>query len=208
LTWRWCVRIAAPEIYHRIEPAGTILEFDDEGTARAQRDAETIVAHFDAAAGAALDWLDERRAVPRLVRLVTAPVGISPFARLSILAYGRRRAGTPRARMTASWLLNRTQPRLPAPEIKGDLLLIFGTRDRHTPEAGGQVVRRGWRRDYRRGGDPPDADNAGREDQDHHRSSVVFLEDMDEGRPERLSHKINLPERHPRRAAILADPDQ
>jgi carboxymethylenebutenolidase len=32
-----------------------------------------------------------------------------------------------------------------APEIKGDLLLIFGTRDPHTPETGRQVVRRGVR---------------------------------------------------------------
>jgi carboxymethylenebutenolidase len=32
-----------------------------------------------------------------------------------------------------------------APEIKGYLLLIFGTRDPHTPEAGRQVVRRGLR---------------------------------------------------------------
>jgi carboxymethylenebutenolidase len=66
-TLRWCVRlasygflVAAPEIYHRIEPSGTVLAFDDEGKARGQRDAETTpVAHFDAAA-AALDWLEER----------------------------------------------------------------------------------------------------------------------------------------------------
>ena len=46
--------------------------------------------------------------------------------------------------MTASWPLNRTRARLPArPEINGDLLLIFGNRDPHTPEAGRQVVRRG-----------------------------------------------------------------
>jgi carboxymethylenebutenolidase len=39
-TLRWCRRlagygfvVAAPEIYHRIEPAGTVLEFDDEGEA-------------------------------------------------------------------------------------------------------------------------------------------------------------------------------
>jgi carboxymethylenebutenolidase len=54
-TLRWCVRlasygflVAAPEIYHRIEPSGTVLEFDDEGKARGQRDADaTPVAHFD-----------------------------------------------------------------------------------------------------------------------------------------------------------------
>src|SRR5215213_8132630 len=64
-TLRWCVRlagygfvVAAPEIYHRIEPAGTVLEFDDEGKQRGQGDAErTPVADFDADTRAALDWL-------------------------------------------------------------------------------------------------------------------------------------------------------
>ena len=44
---RWAVRlagygfvVAVPEIYHRIEPAGTVLGFDDEGKARGQADAE------------------------------------------------------------------------------------------------------------------------------------------------------------------------
>src|ERR1700741_4665365 len=69
-TLRWCVRlaghgfvVAAPEIYHRIEPAGTVLEFDDEGKSRGQADADaTPVVSFDEDIRAALDWLqgDER----------------------------------------------------------------------------------------------------------------------------------------------------
>ena len=63
---RWAVRlagygfvVAAPEIYHRIEPAGTVLEFDDEGKTRGQADAEaTPVADFDADVRAALDHLE------------------------------------------------------------------------------------------------------------------------------------------------------
>src|ERR1700748_1282323 len=46
-TLRWCVRLAgygftvlAPEIYHRIEPAGTVLAFDDAGKTRGQGDAD------------------------------------------------------------------------------------------------------------------------------------------------------------------------
>ena len=65
-TLRWCIRlagygfvVAAPEIYHRIEPAGTVLEFDDEGKRRGQADAEaTSVADFDDDIRAALDWLE------------------------------------------------------------------------------------------------------------------------------------------------------
>src|ERR671936_897460 len=55
-TLRWCARlagygfvVAAPEIYHRIEPPGTVLAFDDAGKERGQRDADaTPVADFDA----------------------------------------------------------------------------------------------------------------------------------------------------------------
>ena len=65
---RWAVRlagygfvVAVPEIYHRIEPPGTVLGFDDEGKARGQADAEaTPTADFDEDVAAALDWLDER----------------------------------------------------------------------------------------------------------------------------------------------------
>src|SRR5918912_3930890 len=63
-TLRWCIRLAgygfvvcAPEIYHRLEPAGTVLEFDDEGKSRGQHDAEqTPVDDFDADIGAAISY--------------------------------------------------------------------------------------------------------------------------------------------------------
>src|SRR3954464_15279565 len=67
-TLRWCARlaghgfvVAAPEIYHRVEPAGTVLGFDDEGKRRGQADAEaTPVAEFDAALRALLAYLADR----------------------------------------------------------------------------------------------------------------------------------------------------
>src|SRR5260370_42178940 len=62
---RFCVRLAgygfvaaAPEIYRRIEPPGTVIPFDDAGRTRGQQDAaKTPVAHFDADCRAGLDWL-------------------------------------------------------------------------------------------------------------------------------------------------------
>src|SRR5258708_12607228 len=53
---RTCVRLAgygfvaaAPEIYRRIEPPGTVIPFDDAGRTRGQQDAaKPPVAHFDA----------------------------------------------------------------------------------------------------------------------------------------------------------------
>src|ERR1700751_2509765 len=41
--------VAALEIYHRVEAAGTVLAFDDEGKRRGQADADaTLVVDFDA----------------------------------------------------------------------------------------------------------------------------------------------------------------
>src|SRR3954452_5394579 len=65
-TLRWCVRlagygfvVAAPEIYQRIEPPGTLIEFDDAGKVRGQADAEaTPVADFDADVRALLAYLE------------------------------------------------------------------------------------------------------------------------------------------------------
>ncbi len=151
-TLRWCVRlagygflVAAPEIYHRVEPAGTVLAFDDVGKARGQRDADrTPVAHFDADAAASLDWLVERTG--------GAPVGAAGHCTGGHLAF--RAAFDPRVRATACWYPTGlhdgklgAEPDAGslarAGEIQGELLLAFGTRDPHTPQAGRDVVRRG-----------------------------------------------------------------
>jgi carboxymethylenebutenolidase len=62
---RACTRLAgygfvaaAPEIYHRIEPAGAVIPFDDPGRTRGLEDAaKTPIAHFDEDRRAALDYL-------------------------------------------------------------------------------------------------------------------------------------------------------
>src|SRR4051812_46049288 len=65
---RWAVRlaghgfvVAVPEIYHRIEAPGTVLEFDDPGKARGQADVEALTtAEFDEDIAAAVAWLAAR----------------------------------------------------------------------------------------------------------------------------------------------------
>src|SRR5579883_1174215 len=50
--------VAAPEIYHRIEPPGLAIPFDDEGRTRGLEDAaRTAVSEFDADCRATLDYL-------------------------------------------------------------------------------------------------------------------------------------------------------
>jgi carboxymethylenebutenolidase len=80
---RTCVRLAgygfvaaAPEIYRRIEPPGTVIRFDDAGRVRGQQDAaKTPVAHFDAdcRAGAATSPSVRRSSPMSVQRSVTTP---------------------------------------------------------------------------------------------------------------------------------------
>ena len=148
---RWAVRlagygylVAVPEIYHRIEPAGTVLEFDDEGKVRGQGDADaTPVADFDADVDAALGWLGER---------TNGSIGAAGHCTGGHLAF---RAGfRPAVRATACWYATGLHDGklgqdadagslARAGEISGELLAIWGTQDPHTPPAGRRVIREG-----------------------------------------------------------------
>jgi carboxymethylenebutenolidase len=153
-TLRWCTRlagygfvVAAPEIYHRLEAAGTVLGFDDQGKRRGQADADaTPVADFDEDIRAALDWLEADERV--------APGNLCAAGHCTGGHLGFRAAFDPRVRATALWYptglhdgkLGKdtdagTLAR--ASEVRGEILLIFGTSDPHTPEAGRAVIRRG-----------------------------------------------------------------
>src|SRR5437016_7130513 len=56
--------VAAPEIYHRIEPSGLVIPFDDAGRTRGLEDAAgTPVADFDADCRAVLDYLSRHPSV-------------------------------------------------------------------------------------------------------------------------------------------------
>jgi carboxymethylenebutenolidase len=146
---RWAVRlagygfvVAVPEIYHRIEPPGTVLAFDDEGKARGQADAEaTPVPDFDADVAAALDWLSAR----------CPSVGAAGHCTGGHIAF--RAAFDARVRGTALWyptgLHDGKLGKEPADslqragEIDSELLLIFGTKDPHSPQPAREAVRAG-----------------------------------------------------------------
>lgn len=130
--------VATPEIYHRIEPAGSAFEFDDAGRARGLENAKnTSVAEFDVDCRAALDWLaaHPRASAERL--------GAMGFCIGGHLAF--RAALQPDVRGTACFYPTGLQDgklgKDPdagslgrARDIKGELLLVFGTADPHVPE--------------------------------------------------------------------------
>src|SRR3954470_8034968 len=148
-TLRWCVRlagygflVAAPEIYHRREPSGTVLGFDDAGKVRGQADADaTPVPDFDADVAALVDWLSDR----------CPAVGAAGHCTGGHLAF--RAAFDPRVRATVCWYptglhdgrlgSDRADSLERAGEIDGELLLIWGTLDPHTPADGRRTVRDG-----------------------------------------------------------------
>jgi carboxymethylenebutenolidase len=155
-TLRSCVRlagygfvVAAPEIYRRIEPPGTVILFDDAGRTRGQQDAaNTPVAHFDEDCRAGLDWLGK---YPKVAHGKIGVVGFcigghlafraafQPDVRATVCYYGTGIHDGKLGQDADAGSLAR------AKEIRGELLMIFGTKDPHVPDAGRETIDRGLR---------------------------------------------------------------
>lgn len=151
-TLRWCARLAghgfvvlAPEIYHRLEPAGTVLPFDDRGKDRGQADAEASpVADFDADIRSSLDFLAVHQ------KVAVGQLGAAGHCTGGHIAF--RAALAPEVKATACWYAtglhdgklgkDRDAGTLArASEASGELLMIFGTEDPHTPDHGRRTIK-------------------------------------------------------------------
>ena len=131
--------VATPEIYSRVEPRGTAFPFDDAGRARGLDDARrTSVADFDADCRTALDWLaaDPRVDGRRLGAMgfcigghLAFRASLQPDVRGAVCFYPTGlHDGKLGADADAGSLAR-------AAEIRGELLLVFGTEDPHVPAA-------------------------------------------------------------------------
>jgi carboxymethylenebutenolidase len=150
---RWASRltghgfvVAAPEIYYRVEEPGQVLAFDDAGKDRGQADVEKLsAATFDEDIRALLDWLGAHP------KVAGSPLGVAGHCTGGHLAF--RAALQPDVRATACWYatglhngklgsdadagsLER------AVDIQGELLMVFGARDPHTPAEGLERIKR------------------------------------------------------------------
>jgi carboxymethylenebutenolidase len=153
---RACVRLAgygfvaaAPEIYHRLEPPGSAIPFDDAGRTRGlENAAKTHVVDFDASCRAALDWLGSQPNV------APGNLGAMGFCIGGHLAF--RAALQPDVRATACFYgtgihngkLGKDADAgslALAAKIRGELLMIFGSNDPHVPSEGREAVERGLR---------------------------------------------------------------
>jgi carboxymethylenebutenolidase len=153
---RTCVRlagygfvVAAPEIYRRIERPGMVIPFDDDGRIRGQQDAaKTPVADFDADCRAGLDWLSKH---PKVARGKIGAIGFcigghlafraafQPDVLATVCYYGTGIHDGKLGKDADAGSLAR------AKEIRGELLMIFGTKDPHVPEVGRETIDRALR---------------------------------------------------------------
>ena len=139
--------VAVPEIYCRIEPPGTVIPFDDAGRTRGQQDAlKTPVAHFDADCRTGLDWLAKH---PKVARGKIGALGfcigghlafraaLQPDVRATVCYYGTGIHDGKLGKDADAGSLARAR------EIRGELLMIFGTKDPHVPDEGRETIDRG-----------------------------------------------------------------
>src|SRR5215470_16915968 len=150
---RSCVRLAgygfvaaAPEIYARIEPSGTVIPFDDAGRTRGQEDAAKMpVADFDEDCRAGLDWLGSHAQVaPGKIGAMGFCIGghlafraaLQPDVRATVCYYGTGVHNGKLGKDADAGSLAR------AKEIRGELLMVFGSTDPHVPAEGRAVIDR------------------------------------------------------------------
>lgn len=136
--------VAAPEIYHELEPAGTVLGYDQAGADRGNFDKyEKELSSYDEDARAALDYLKSREDS-------TGKLGAMGICLGGHLAF--RAALHPDVLATACFYATdlhshtlgkgRSDNSLErAGEIKGELMHIWGRQDPHVPLEGRNLIK-------------------------------------------------------------------
>ena len=128
--------VIAPEIFHRIETVGTVIEPDDLGRMRGNDDARrTKVAEYDADIRAAIDFLKSEESVnPNQIGILGFCIGghiafRAAFANEIKAAACCYPTGIPSGKLGKGIAdtINRFN------EISGEMLLVLGTLDPHIP---------------------------------------------------------------------------
>ncbi|MEL6940802.1 MAG: dienelactone hydrolase family protein [Cyanobacteria bacterium J06598_1] len=135
--------VAAPEIFHRLEPIGTVIEPDALGKLRGNDDARrSEIAHYDADARAVVNWLQAEETVLR------EKIATFGFCIGGHLAFRAALQDSIKAAVCCyptgihSGKLGRgiadTIERVS--ELNAEVLTVFGTLDPHVPPAGRQKI--------------------------------------------------------------------
>ena len=135
--------VAAPEIFHRLEPIGTVIEPGDLGRMQGNDAARrTEIAEYDADAAAVLAWLQaEEQVAPGQLGTFGFCIGghlafraaLQPQVKAAVCCYPTGIHSGKLGRGIANTIEQ-------VGEIQGDVLTIFGTLDPHVPPEGRQQI--------------------------------------------------------------------
>ncbi|MFB2772260.1 dienelactone hydrolase family protein [Pelatocladus sp. BLCC-F211] len=135
--------VAAPEIFHRTEPVGLVIEPDDIGRMRGNDNASrTAIADYDADCRAVIDFLQKDSWVcPDKIGTLGFCIGghlsfraaFQSEVKVSACCYP---TGIPSGKLgkEVADTIGRVR------EIKGEMLMVFGTLDPHIPELDRQTL--------------------------------------------------------------------
>jgi carboxymethylenebutenolidase len=135
--------VAAPEIFHRLEPIGTIIEPNDLGRLRGNDNARrTEIADYDADAQAVLDWLNaDSRVAPGQIGTLGFCIGghlalraaLGQAVKAAVCCYPTGIHDGKLGRGVAD-TINRFD------ELSARVLMIFGMLDPHVPSTGREKI--------------------------------------------------------------------
>ncbi|MDO3384101.1 dienelactone hydrolase family protein [Gilvimarinus algae] len=137
--------VLVPEVFHELNPIGTVLAYDDQGKDKGNRDKFTkpLVDH-DADTQAMIDFV---QAAPYCSGRVGA-MGVCIGGHLAFRAALNPRIGAA-ACLYATDLHSNTLPAAPsdqtlarAGDVKGELLMIWGRQDPHVPDEDRALINR------------------------------------------------------------------
>lgn len=135
--------VAAPEIYHEFEPAGTVLPYDAAGAERGNAlKTSKQLDHYDSDARAVLDYLKSHPNCTGKLGSMGICIGghLSFRAAMNpdVLAAACFYATDIHKRSLGKGMNDNSLDRIP--EIQGDLLMIWGKQDPHIPGEGRRLV--------------------------------------------------------------------
>jgi carboxymethylenebutenolidase len=135
--------VAVPEIYHELEPAGTVLAYDEAGAARGNRHkiSKTLLS-YDGDTRAALDYLKTSPHCTGKLGVVGICIGGHLAFRAAmqpdVLATACFYATDIHTRSLGQGLHDDSLDRIG--EITGELLMVWGRQDPHIPREGRALI--------------------------------------------------------------------
>jgi carboxymethylenebutenolidase len=135
--------VAIPEIYHELEPAGTVLAYDEAGAERGNRHKITkALSSYDGDARAALDFLKRSPHCTGKLGVIGMCIGGHLAFRAAmqpdVLATTCFYATDIHKRGLGEGMHDNTLDRIG--EITGELLIIWGRQDPHIPREGRELI--------------------------------------------------------------------